>query len=75
MEAIDKLRAAQKHIKLWTKIYNKLCRTCQVNLVTQTRAAQSSSTGDGIESSKSAIDNLCDKCKERVAKQIKAYKK
>jgi hypothetical protein len=72
---IDKLKAAQQHIKLWTKIYNKLCRKCQVDLVTKTRSPEQAGTEGAIESSKKAIDSFCPKCKKMIDKTLERAKK
>ena len=66
-----KIVEAGKHIVLWRKVYNMMCRKCQINMVTASRNPKV----EGTQKAVSAIDDfmqnkICPKCRARVDKIV-----
>ena len=78
MENEDKKNSileAGKHILLWRKIYNALCRSCKYKLV---RAGSDvNKVGPDVVTDRMAMltDNLCPRCKEMKDKMLERYNK
>lgn len=68
MEIIDKIKQAGKHILLWRKIYNSLCRKCRQKLIknAQSSAQKGEKVSQYQEENKKIVDSFCPKCKEMI---------
>ena len=60
-----KIVAAAKQQKIWTGLYNRSCRKCQVKMVTMARNPKEVGTAGAVDAMADFMDNhLCDKCRK-----------
>jgi len=63
----DKIKTAGGKLFLWRKIYNLLCRSCQMKVFRAGANVKQIGTESVVEKMQKVIDNeLCSVCKNRI---------
>ena len=76
MTTIQQLNESRKHMALWIKIYNILCRKCKVNLVRSGSGIKDKGTEEVISSVDNQVKNkFCPICNKNIDKIMENYQK
>jgi len=69
-----KIVETSKHIRLWTKIYNILCRSCKYKVFAARKDFKNVGTEGVVDNMELTMNELCPICKERIDRIIENQK-